>query len=782
MNIRLKLLVLFVVTLAVLSAVGGYVSAFYKDVNDAEEVILMESTRAVEQSYQVESLFSKQMSDWKNVLLRGNEVGKYYQYLSSFYRSEKACREAIDTLLLMVQEDLVLSVLVEDLKTAHNQAGRTLRKAVQIYNDSDYHAGSVTDQFVSDIEVRPNELLQRIIAMLAERRVNDLNAWNEYRQDQETLLFVLFAGLIVIAICAMVWVVDKNIGKPAEQAAYLADVIENVQSIARFGTWDWDSRDNEHYWSKGVYEILGLAPESQPNTELFISRLEPEDRERVNNALDHANRFCSPFEFEAKVLRADGSSRVILQRGEVRRIRAGQLRMTSLIYDISELKAAEQRLSYLANYDALTNLPNRSLFLDRLEHATSLARRNQTKVALIFLDLDQFKAVNDAMGHPAGDALLVQVAEQLKNTLRDIDTAARLGGDEFTVVLERIRHAEDVELVAESLMKAINRTYRIAGQDVFVSTSMGITIFPDDGQETETLLRNADTAMYLAKEKGRSGFQFFTEELNVSAQKRLVMHNNLRKALERNEFQLFFQPIVELATGRVVSAEVLLRWYSAGEIVSPVDFIPPLEETGLIVSVGDWVLKQACLQAKAWQRSGIDGLRVAVNLSVRQLRQSDIADRVRMALNEAELSAELLELEITESTLIDSDIIGENLKKIESMGVRLAIDDFGTGYSSLSYLHSMPNKLFEATFAGIPVCVPDRPDQKEFVDLVGHGIAADQTDPLAIAAALRELVENPESFRLTDRAKQLLDREYSWQAQVKTLLALYERPGAKVAA
>lgn len=686
MNVRLKLLLLIVLTLMMWLGVCGYIINFYRDSIESEEDLLLKSNAMLEQSHEVKGLFQNQLNEWKNVLLRGDEPRRYHQFLSAFYRTEKLTHLGIRALAEATSSDPLLSVLVDDLQTLHLEMGRVLRRSVQRQNDSDEGFTQVPIDFLSGLEDQPIALLKRITNMLAERRTLQLSRLQIRRAEKEQFVFTLIALFVFGSVGATLWIVDKNIAKPAQQAAYLAEVIENVQSIARFGTWDWDSRKNLHRWSRGVFEILGIDPETNPSTECFLDALDESERQRVREIFDKANQNASRFEFEARVRLPDGGYKDILQRGEVKRVTAGKSRMTSLIYDISELKAAEEKLSYLASYDSLTGLPNRALFLDRLEHAIYIAKRNEQKVGLIFLDLDQFKAINDAMGHAAGDALLMQVANRLKSTVREADTAARLGGDEFTVIMERVQSAEDLERVVDQLLKAINGTYLITGESIHVSTSMGVTLFPEDAQDAQGLLKNADSAMYLAKEKGRQGFEFFTKELDHRAQRRLVMENHLRSALDKGEFQLFYQPVVDLESGRVVSAEALLRWFSSGDIIGPSEFVPSLEDTGLIRGVGEWVLKRACEDAMRWQDRGFTDLRVAVNMSVRQLRQGDMADRVQAILNSTGLPAALLELEITESTLIDSDVVAENLKLIKGMGVLVAIDDFGSGYSSLGGL------------------------------------------------------------------------------------------------
>jgi diguanylate cyclase (GGDEF)-like protein len=352
----------------------------------------------------------------------------------------------------------------------------------------------------------------------------------------------------------------------------------------------------------------------------------------------------------------------------------------------SELQHRGETLARLANYDALTGLPNRCLFQDRLAHALLQAERKQGRLALLFLDLDRFKSINDAFGHSSGDELLRLAAARISGTVRQGDTVARLGGDEFTVLLEGLPSAEHGAMVAEKILRALEQPFVLGGRETFVSASIGITLFPDDAADAAGLLRNADSAMYRAKEQGRANYQFFTAELNRRAQLRHALESSLRGAHMRGEYTLHFQPQVCLASGRLLGAEALLRWRHGERWVPPSDFIPVLEETGLIVPVGAWVLEQVCEHARRWSEHGLHDLRLAVNLSARQFQQGNLARMIGDALSRTGLPAQRLEVEITESTLLDVKLSSDVMDALQVMGVRLSIDDFGTGYSSLSYL------------------------------------------------------------------------------------------------
>ena len=364
----------------------------------------------------------------------------------------------------------------------------------------------------------------------------------------------------------------------------------------------------------------------------------------------------------------------------------------AIVQDITERRQSEERLHHLAHYDALTDLPNRILLQDRLNQAMREADRLERLVAVMFLDLDHFKTINDTLGHDIGDALLKAAAERLQASVRPGDTISRLGGDEFGISLANVAHVDDVTRVAQKIMEQFISPFRIGGRDLFISPSVGITLYPLDEKDAESLLKDADIAMYRAKELGRNRFQFYTPELNDRAARRLELETGLRQALERQEFILHYQPLVDMKTGRILGMEALLRWrHPEFGLIPPLDFIPLAEETGLIIPIGQWVLKTACAQTKAWQDAGFPTLQVAVNLSSKQLRDKNLIDVVKLALKEAGIEARYLDLELTESVLMqDMDLANTILKELKAVGVSFSLDDFGTGYSSLSYLKRFP--------------------------------------------------------------------------------------------
>jgi diguanylate cyclase (GGDEF)-like protein/PAS domain S-box-containing protein len=363
-----------------------------------------------------------------------------------------------------------------------------------------------------------------------------------------------------------------------------------------------------------------------------------------------------------------------------------------VLLDVTERRRTEDQLNALAYYDALTGLPNRQQLHDHLRWAMKDAANRERLVAILFLDLDRFKNINDTLGHDVGDALLKEVAVRLKTSVRPGDVISRLGGDEFTIVLANIAHLDDVTRVAQKLLDHFLPPFRIAGRDLFISPSIGITLYPFDGNNAEDLIKNADIAMYHAKELGRNNFQFYTPELNVRAARRLELETGLRLALERNEFVLHFQPLVKMDSGKITGMEALLRWqHPEYGLIPPMEFIPLAEETGLIVPIGEWVLRAACAQIKAWHDAGFPAMHVAVNLSSVQLQQKNFVDVVKRALRETGLEPRYLDLELTETLLMqDMEAAEAILKELHALGVLFSLDDFGTGYSSLSYLKRFP--------------------------------------------------------------------------------------------
>jgi diguanylate cyclase (GGDEF)-like protein/PAS domain S-box-containing protein len=362
------------------------------------------------------------------------------------------------------------------------------------------------------------------------------------------------------------------------------------------------------------------------------------------------------------------------------------------VVDISDRKRAEEQIEFHAYHDVLTHLPNRRLFTDRLALGINRARRSGRSLAVMFIDLDHFKSVNDTLGHTAGDELLLEMSQRLRDCIREDDTVARLGGDEFTIILAELRHPEDAAQVAQKILETVQVPMTISGMPIEVSASIGIALYPVDGFDVETLLRNADSAMYRAKESGRNNYQLCTEQMKTRALERLSLETRLRKAMQLNQLILHYQPQVSLTTGRIIGVEALVRWNDPERgLIEPLAFIPMAEESRLIFPIGEWVLHNACVQAREWRDCGLPPMRMAVNLSARQFQSYDLADLVRRTIADARIDPAVLDLEITESTAMqNAELSIEVLRSLCDIGVAISIDDFGTGYSSLNYLKRFP--------------------------------------------------------------------------------------------
>lgn len=410
----------------------------------------------------------------------------------------------------------------------------------------------------------------------------------------------------------------------------------------------------------------------------------------------------------------------LLSISEVRNDAGVVVNYVAVFADISRLKDSETKLEFLAHHDPLTRLPNRLLLLSHLEHAIRSAQRENTQLALLMLDLDRFKDVNDSFGHAAGDELLQQVADRLVSRLRGIDTVARLGGDEFTVLLQQIAHPEDAAMVASNILNSLNKPWMLSnGVEVRVGVSIGISIYPDHGATTQDLLQHADAALYQAKHEGRGCFRYFSQSLTYAARERIDLEARLHRAIENGELRVFYQAQVDIASGCIVGAEALVRWQDPQEgLIPPGRFIPVAESTGLISDIGEWVLQQTCIQGNKWIEAGLPPLTLAVNISPRQFLHGDLATTLSKVLSDTGFPASQLELELTESVLMErEEDMAHLLHRLRDLGVHLAIDDFGTGYSSLARLKHFPLDVLKI--------------DKSFIDDIPHG-----DDDGAIAAAI----------------------------------------------
>jgi diguanylate cyclase (GGDEF)-like protein/PAS domain S-box-containing protein len=484
-----------------------------------------------------------------------------------------------------------------------------------------------------------------------------------------------------------------------------------AQRIAKIGNWEWYPSTGRFTASSELCRLMGIRQQDFGATKAaFLKNIHEEDRDRVNQALNAILDERKPCDIDHRIILPNGGEFTVNLQAEA--VFDDQLRAVTIVgtaQDISERKRSEREIHRLAYYDSLTGLPNRVLFKDRVTQALAHARRYQSTLAVLFLDLDRFKVINDTLGHNVGDLLLKQVADRLTDSVRHSDSIsrsmdkeethelARLGGDEFTALLTNIRDPQDAGSVARRILEALARPFLIDGHEITVTASAGIAIFPTDGDSVDFLLKSSDIAMYYAKDQGRNNFQFYSGTMNALAAERLEMENDLRKALERHEFIVHYQPQVDIRTNRIVGAEALVRWqHPLRGTLMPDVFLPIAIETGMIQKLDPEVLLMACRQNKAWQDAGYTPIRVSVNVSNSFFHGASLTSAIARVLEETKLDPAYLELELMESiTMRHVETSITMLRELRAMGVRLSIDDFGTGYSSLSYLQRFPLNMLK---------------------------------------------------------------------------------------
>ena len=490
--------------------------------------------------------------------------------------------------------------------------------------------------------------------------------------------------------------------------------LAEAQQIAQVGSWDLDFTSNRLSASEELCRIFGLQPgEFAGSLESYLHYMHPDDRESAKHVIQSAFETLKPFFFEHRIIQPSGEIRLIEAQGRIIVNQQGvPVGMAGTGHDITERQAAEEHLHRLAHFDSLTGLPNRRLFYETLAREVEAGKDQGWTVALLYLDLDRFKNVNDTFGHSMGDELLRQVAERILACTRVRDTVGRLGGDEFGLIAITTAELDDVAILADKLIDALQKPFLLAGHDVVVTPSVGIALSPTDSIDTEALIKFADMAMYHAKSAGRNTYRFYTPGMNARAREKIQLEADLRKAIEREEFVLYYQPEIDIASGEWAGVEALLRWNRPGYgLVLPAHFVPALEESGLIVQVGRWVIDRACRQLGEWRDAGIRGISISVNVSAKQLRPAglrrgvddaagrstlvydsdEICEHVGNSLRKHNLQPGSLEIELTETTLMsNAEKTVELLLKLKRLGVKILVDDFGTGFSSLSYLKRFP--------------------------------------------------------------------------------------------
>jgi len=484
------------------------------------------------------------------------------------------------------------------------------------------------------------------------------------------------------------------------------ELLATAQRIALLGSWEMDF-DRDFQGSDALWRILGIAvPGPGDAFRAVRSALHESDVSTLDEALARCRTTEHAVRFDHRIVRPDGAVRILHCQVELGRDSEGTPnRWIGTSQDLTERKRTEEQVRFLSSHDSLTSLGNRQLFQERLELALRHAKQGQWKVGVMYLDLDHFKRINETFSHSVGDSLLAEVANRLVMSVRGADLVARgdrreetdsaisrFGGDEFTILIPRLRHERDLAAVARRLLESLTDPFLLKGHEVVVGGSLGITVSPTDGTTAEELLAKADTAMYAAKESGRNQYRFYTGSMNDRTLQRLILEGKLRKAVEKSQFELHYQPKLSLRNGALTGFEGLLRWTDpeTGPI-GPGEFIPVAEETGLIGPMGNWVIREACQQAAAWSQAGAGPVSIAINLSPEQFRDPGVGNRVAREIEEAGIDPVRIELEITESTILhDTDQVIRELEAIRALGMRVSLDDFGTGYSSLSYLRRLP--------------------------------------------------------------------------------------------
>lgn len=628
--------------------------------------------------------------------------------------------------LLSTESDLGEGVIfIEDNKVIYsNEAVSRIGGYTQgEMKDLDF----IIDRIVPDQQL---EVRDRLAKRLAGQPLGDryetaiLDKWGR-RVELEIAIKMIRFGKHIHLIILVHDITERKIFEEALRRSeeHYRLLVENVKDYAIFTL---KKNGDIASWNEGAERILGyeesevigkhfstLIPASERDGALFDELKAAEQQGRAvlegwrvkkNGTLFYASGVVTPLWNE---------------RGKLRGF-------VKVLQDITEQKKSEEKIKHQALHDALTDLPNRTLFADRVSQAIAVCERTNQMAAVLFIDLDKFKNINDTLGHGIGDLLLKEVAQRLSNSVRKEDTIARLGGDEFTILLPHIKSLDNCIKAAKKVSKAIRPTFHIDGRELHISASIGIAIYPQDGEDVQTLLKNADVALYGAKDQGRDIYQLYTPTLNSNAGVALALENDLRQALDRGEFLLHYQPMLDATTRQLVGVEALVRWnHPTLGIISPAEFIPIAEENGTIIPLNEWIIRTACKQNKAWQNHGLPPIRMAVNISARQFTQKNLVERVTRILHETSLQPTYLELEVTESFAMSNiDLTVQRLRELKRMGVSIAIDDFGTGHSSLNYLKHLPITTLKIDRSFVRNCVNDRQDAEiiKAIITIGHSL------------------------------------------------------------
>ena len=565
-------------------------------------------------------------------------------------------------------------------------------------------------------DLSPADEMERLSTTLANlgASANDLGVWRHRRKDGTSIEVELVTFRAQFAKRQARVLIARDVSSRMKLEDVLWKGVERfglVSKATNDALLEWDLVSDQVWRNDNYQRLFGYrSDELQPKIESWFAHIHADDRLRVQQRLlGVINSSQNLWNDEFRLMRHDQTIAHVHARGFVNRDDTGSaLKMLGVLQDITARKESEERTRFLADHDDLTGLPNRSLFKQSLAQAVQRAERSGKFLSVLFLDLDRFKNINDSVGHETGDQVLRAVAERLSGCVRQVDIVSRFGGDEFAVLIEGLTAEDQAGAVARKIVDALAKPLVLAGRQYRPGASIGISTYPSDGRDVLSLQKNADIAMYRAKEEGRGTFKFYSEQLNTHSIQRLEFESNLTGALNNREFVLYYQPKVDLASGRIAGVEALIRWVSPQfGFVPPSDFIAIAEESGLIVPIGRWVVQTACVQNSAWQKGGLPPLRIAVNISARQMADKGLAEFIVDTMTRTGLTAESLELEITESAVMSNQDHAEKvLNQLKALGFHLTMDDFGTGYSSLAYLKRFPFdsvKIDQSFVRGIPV-------------------------------------------------------------------------------
>jgi|GEM_PF-1657761 len=591
----------------------------------------------------------------------------------------EACLDAANIPMLIIDQNLSISYASKSLQNLINFVPKALIGAslLELIHRED-------QETAKELILQQNQAHEVSQADVKLRRAGD--GWIRVRAYSSRLS----SNLILLLIQDVSLTESLRVQLEIERAK-----IEIAERVANLGLWERDTSTGQEVWSDQTFKIYGLKPGSlEPSYEYLLSIVHPDDRARVDSAYRDTIKALSTYDVSYRILLPDNSIRVVHSKAQIVKGADSRLLLTGTVQDVTEQKVNEESLLRQALHDPLTGLPNRVMLGQQLEKL--LASNRSRSIAVLFLDLDNFKAVNDNLGHQAGDSLLVAVARRLSANLRPTDFAARFGGDEFTVVVTKVKSIDYVVSIAKRIIESISQPFDIAGERIYTSTSIGIALCSSSEDSASSLLRKADIALYKSKSLGRGTYVIFDQSMEQEASEILELERNLRTAIQNDQFIVHYQPIVDAATGKVEMIEALLRWNSPNGILSPDKFIPIAEKVGLINTLGELVLNKACEQTAYLKATTGAKFITSINVSAKQLRQPHFTNNLESMLHKYDLQPKDVQLEITENALVEEvECITNALKEIKTLGIRIAIDDFGTGYSSLSYLRKLPIDLIK---------------------------------------------------------------------------------------